>query len=605
MKHQDSAADDGEATEVTSSHHDHNPEHETTHESHSYEHAESDEKPKKGRHHALLDKLKHAPKKWIALGAIVFVVLLSGLMLLTPVGYPVIGRFFTQDVQVKTIDETFKLNVTDVTIELNGAKQEFKGEGPFNFSKVKAGKHTLKVSRQYYEDYSISFTIKPLSKRSQVLSFDASLKPTGRPVLVTVANTISGEAIKDVTITLDKAVATTNEKGEATVVLPSSANEGTVEVKKDGFNTVSVVVAPVSTGTASKLTLTPSGRVYYFSKRTGKIDLYSSNLDGTDAKVELAATGNETDDASLYTSPNRRWLAFNSTRDGGRSAGDNTLLSKVFVFDTTNGKLIAADEGDATFSIAGWAENNRLVYSVSKIIPYTSETRVGDKNKVKIYNPETNEIKLVYTNKVIGPDYSKAYDSVEYLGVLESLDYSIVLLRDYIAFSYSVSSYDYNYYVPYPNKYNIVITDLEGNRKKTITKDVYMYSLIRYGTNTISYRSDNNYYEYDVNVGNEVKEDPPVSFEPLPTLSPDGKRTAWSDIRDSQNITFIGDADGKNEKQILSKQGMTFLQWYNNDYMLLLNSKDEYALYVISVNGGEPFKISNMHSYSPNYYNGY
>jgi hypothetical protein len=85
-------------------------------------------------------------------------------------------------------------------------------------------------------------------------------------------------------------------------------------------------------------------------------------------------------------------------------------------------------------------------------------------------------------------------------------------------------------------------------------------------------------------------------------VSPSDNQTFWGDQRDGKNALFVGDEDGKNQKQIASLSGYKTYGWYTDDYLLV--SKNSSELYVMSPTGGTPLKITDYYKPAISY-NGY
>src|SRR5690606_15271214 len=127
-------------------------------------------------------------------------------------------------------------------------------------------------------------------------------------------------------------------------------------LSKDGFNDTKVKIKVPARDAKDDdrtfaYTLTPTGKIYFLSKRTGKVDVMKCNLDGTDQAVVLAGTGSEDqDDTQLLASTDWKYLALKSRREG--------KYSKIYIINTQDDKLITADEGEASFQSYGWIDHN-------------------------------------------------------------------------------------------------------------------------------------------------------------------------------------------------------------------------------------------------------
>src|SRR6185437_11523818 len=85
----------------------------------------------------------------------------------------------------------------------------------------------------------------------------------------------------------------TDADGQATIVVPASVTQP-VSLKADGYlDTTATLQVTNPAADANTFSLVPSGRLYFLSNLSGKLDVVSTNLDGSDRKTVLAGTGSE------------------------------------------------------------------------------------------------------------------------------------------------------------------------------------------------------------------------------------------------------------------------------------------------------------------------
>ena len=104
-------------------------------------------------------------------------------------------------------------------------------------------------------------------------------------------------------------------------MLPIRGDDQQGTVAADGYN-----VATITASTNAKndqpvsVKLTPAGKVYFLSKRTGTINVMAANFDGSEQAVVLQGTGKELDnETSLLPSPDWKTLALIARRDADRA----------------------------------------------------------------------------------------------------------------------------------------------------------------------------------------------------------------------------------------------------------------------------------------------
>src|SRR5207249_3831416 len=130
----------------------------------------------------------------------------------------------------------------------------------------------------------------------------------------------------------------------------------------------------------------PVGKIYFLSKRTGKLDLMKANLDGTDAKVAVAATGNEQDSQTvLMPSPDWKYIALVTKRSSSDPA------PQLYVVSTDDDQPLSADSGNANYSLYGWIGDNLVYTSLRNDL----QNWQAGKNKLKSYNAGTGKLTLL------------------------------------------------------------------------------------------------------------------------------------------------------------------------------------------------------------------
>jgi hypothetical protein len=83
------------------------------------------------------------------------------------------------------------------------------------------------------------------------------------------------------------------------------------------------------------------------------------------------------------------------------------------------------------------------------------------------------------------------------------------------------------------------------------------------------------------------------SSYPTYLLSPSGSKTFWADPRDGKYSLIVGDAEGKNGKQIAELSDYNAYGWYTDDYVLV--SKGSSELYILPAAGGTALKVTDYH----------
>ncbi|HSW81238.1 MAG TPA: carboxypeptidase-like regulatory domain-containing protein [Candidatus Saccharimonas sp.] len=521
----------------------------------------------------------------ITLGIVTGVIVLVAVLLAVPVTrYGMLGPFIHKDLAVMVVDSKTGKPVSDATVSVTGATAHTDNNGKATLPKLSVGTYTLSVTKKYYKDASLPALV-PILHDPSVGTL--KLEATGRQVPITVVNKITGVALAKATIVAGDATAITDNKGQTTLVLP--ANDATVaaSIKADNYNTSSVnVTVTEQQDPKNTFTLTPVGKVYFLSKRTGIINVMKSDLDGGNQQIVVQGTGKEDDKGTvLLASRDWKYLLLQARRDNNQG---------LYVINTTNDQFTQIDTGNVAFTSIGW-HNHVFAYQVEhEDIPYGQPKRYA----LKSYDAEANKlVTLAETNTQGGGPENFAYT------YFDDEKGALVYVSN-MQNSGGVQG-------------AIVSVQLDGSNKKTLyslSANSFVSFAISYAPNefyysVVSYSSSDpaKVYEYGdgaVKANTSVTPDQ-VSQQFYPTFlqSPSGSQTFWYEPRDGKNTLFIGDKDGKNGKQIATASDFAPYGWYSDDYLLV--SKNGSELYIVPAKNADlskAIKLSDYHKPVGNFY---
>jgi hypothetical protein len=526
-------------------------------------------------------------KKWtVPASVLLFILLLAAV---PPTRYALAGTVIKHDLSVKVIDATAGTPVSGATVSLGTINAETDGTGKAVLHKVKAGHHALSFTKKYYKDQKAS-VLAPIF--SQKTTPQIQMTATGRQVKINITNAINKKVLSDVGIQVADISAKTDKNGSALIVLPAGTTEKEATLSLDGYNDAKVTVKVSNDKIQdNNFNLTPSGKVYFLSKLSGKIDVVKTDLDGTNRKTVLAGTGKEDDRGTvLLASRDWKYLALLSKRAGGAPA--------LYLIDTSNDNSSTIDEGNADFSLDGWAGDS-FVYTVTR-----NDVQIWQANRQAIKSFDATSKKLTTLDQTNGSGTSQS----DYLN--QWVD-SVYVYSDQVF-------YTMNWSAPYTNSGDIVNKQAtfnsvkpDGSSKKAIksfglaagtqTSGASLESRVESPSSIDLKFSDgtkDNFYTY---ANGQVKDDPNGTADsfysasyPTYLQSPSGNLTFWSDPRDGKNTLFVGDQSGQNGKQIATLSDYNTYGWYSDDYLLV--SKNSSELYIMPKAGSTaPIKISDYH----------
>jgi hypothetical protein len=544
--------------------------------------------PKQGAHQSVWQWFTSHKK--ISVSALI-VVVLAALAAIPVTRYAAAGLFLKQDFAVSVVDSQTGKPVTSATVTLHGKTAHTNNVGVATL-RVAVGNATLSVSKQYYKANKASVLV-PLGKPKGM--YKLPLTATGRQVPITVLNKITGKAAENVTVTVAGTEAKTGKNGQAILVLPAGVATLKATLTGSGYNQASASVK-VTTGTdpANTFQITPSGKLYFLSNASGKLDVIKSDLDGQNRQTVLPGTGTEDKNSTvLLASRDWKYAALLSKRDGGDNA-------KLFLIDTSNDQLTTMDEGNATFAPQGWS-GHRFVYTVARNnIPDGQSKRQA----LKSYDAEAGKITVLdetnATSNAVGTN-NEFYNDV-YIQ-----DKTVVYTKGWSATGYGTSA---------DKQATIDSVQADGTQKKVL-KGYPILGEYYYALETRPADFGEIYISYQVAHSNhhDAYEDGKVTASNLTDdqyfndtyftyiVSPSGNKTLWTDFRDGKNVFFVGDANGQNGKEIgSSTDTYASYGWYTDDYVLITKSSSElHILPASGLSGGLSAALKVTDYYKPNY----
>lgn len=540
-------------------------------------------------------------KKGKATLVFVAILLVGGILFAIPTTrYGILGNIIKKNVHVMIMDSITMKPVSQATITLGGKTAKTSKTGEVTLESMPVGEYSLKVTKSYYKTSETAYIVPVLGEMKQA---HVSLVAAGRQVTVHVKNTIGGAMLAGATIVVNDTSAVTDDKGEATIVLPADKKTLKGTVKLDGYNESAIDVKVTDQPTANEFSITPSGTIYYLSKQTGKINVMKSQLDGSLSSVVVEGTGNESDSETvLLAARDWNYMALSAKRD-------STNVQHLYVVDAKTGKLGVIDEGtDVSFQLVGWSDH-RFIYVVNRSNKKQWEPQA---QTLKSYNAETGKIAVLDETTAIGTsvfDYQQ-----EYLGNPYILEGKIVYTKVWSQNTYT--------HIPSDKKSAIMAVNPDGTGKqrakefsmqRTIYIDAKLYEPqgVYFGVSADD--ETPTYYEYENGAVKSVSSTTEKfdAFYATYLVSPSSQKTFWSEPRDGKNALIVGDKDGKNGTTLDNQSDYTAYGWYSDKYVLLSKNKSE--LYIapateVFTDTHQPLKVTNYHKPStqfPGYGYGY
>ena len=540
----------------------------------------STEQPDTGLESVVYTPPRHSRKPKLIVALIIVALLVGTFMAVPFLRYGLAGFFVSKQVVLTVVDSANQKPVSDAKVSLGRYDGVTDAKGRAVINGVPVGEYTLEVTKKNYKLLAGTHTVPILMPAKDTTR---KVQATGRTVTATFTNGISGQPIAGVAVDVEGSTAVSDDKGVANIVVPIKQTEQVGTAKAEGYNTAEVKVQ-MKTNDDQKISvkLTPTGKLYFLSKRTGTINVMSADLDGTNQAVVLQGTGKELDgETSLLPSPGWTSLMLIARRDADRA--------KLYSL-TTNGQLKLVDDADVSYQPIGWVAG-RFYYKT------VSNSLAGWQNKAETiasYNPESGQRQEVDGTLGSGTNY---YDMVAQHFTTPAIVDGKVVYAKY---------WNYGGYVMEKSRStSIVAVTVEGNIKTVLkevpaTTDIYADAgLTKPGVYVVRLgRPDNGkeFYQYTAGkvavaaIDDTAFYNNRVSYQ----MSPDGSRAFWAEVRDGKTIAFEASKDLTGGTQVSATDYAPY-GWYTDSYVLY--SKNMSELYIAPA--GSPLdgahKITDYH----------
>ena len=448
----------------------------------------------------------------------------------------------------------------NVTVTLAGQSVKTDIEGKAQLSQLTLGPSELVVTKRAFAEERKSVTIgwgsNPL--------LDITLSPKGNQYTFVVTDVFSGKAVANAEATVEDQSAVASEDGVIKLTLDKTeADSVDVTLKAGGYRNETRKL-DLNSKADTPVTLTPSGKIAFVSKRSGTYDIYTIEADAKNEKLVLAGTGKETEDLLFTQHPiNNDRAILVSSRDGKKSS-DGLVSNSLLSINLSDGTTKSITESNQ-IRLVGWI-GTRMIYS--QLTPLASAE-------------DPQRYKLMSYDYVSGDNRQLA--TANYFN-----DIITVGSRVYFA---PASAYQ--------NGVNlgVFVVNADGSGKQAIFSQE-SWNIYRSAYDHFGLAVQQDWYDYLIGADKPEK----LSGQPGSTISrvysdsPDGKQSIWIDSRDGKGTLVVYGITTKTESILYAISGIKGpIRWINNTTIVYrLSSSAETADYVLSTLGGEPKKLANV-----------
>jgi hypothetical protein len=462
------------------------------------------------------------------------------------------------------IDSSTLQPLKNVQVTVAGVSSQTDSNGTAKLEHIKLGRTNLVIQKRAFATVTKAITVGWGSNPEG----DVRLSAAGAQYSFIVTDYLSGKPIQKAEAASGEGNAVSDKDGKIVLTLDTSnkadTDELSIDVTAPNYRTETVKIT-AGNKEISSVKLVAGRKDVFVSKRSGKYDVYTIDIDGKNEKKIISGTGVERDDIALSTAQNSDTAAYVATRENSRNA-DGYLLSTLYIVDTKTGALVKADQSEQ-IRLVGWSSDQRLVYV--KIAAGASAA-----------NPKRNRLMTLNTKNVSD---SKELASANYFN-------DVVMSGDTVLYAPSSTLQD----SPHPGLYSV---NANGTSALTVTdKEVYNIFRTDYETVTLGV-AGGTFLSYKIGApASNLASAASTSTNRFYVDSSTSSRSLWIDSRDGKNVLLSYDKTAKKDTTVLTKSGAKIpLYWLtDNTVIFRVNDGKEVADYVVNVDGGEAKKVQDV-----------
>lgn len=460
---------------------------------------------------------------------------------------------------MKIIDGKTRQPLKNADVSLDGQTFKTGIDGEASFNGIKLGKKTILISKpafaQVEKTVVMGWGSNPLE--------DFSLEPVGSRHTFILSDYVSGSPIIKAEAISGESSAVSNEKGELVLVVPNTQeSEIEITLKANNYRDQKLKL-PIDDKKTQEIKLVPAKKDIYVSKRDGTLDVYISYVDGKGEEKVLEGSGNESEsNTALVPHQNRELAAYVSTQ-GKAKDSKGKLLASLSAIDISSKKVNVVATGES-MQVVGWSDS-KLIY-----VKVAQDTKEDDKKRSKLmsYDVDTSQEKELYSTNY----------------------FNGVLLVGGTVY-YTPASFSVN------GKVGLYKINADGSGQTTLY-DKEVWNLFRTSYDKVSMSVGDNWFELKLADNTITKTNgPPAVMKSRLYIDNESKdKSLWVDQRDGKGVLLMYDKSSNKDTVIATASGLKQpVRWLDNAHAVYRKSDGiETANYVVSINGGQPKKISDV-----------
>lgn len=472
--------------------------------------------------------------------------------------------------QFQVVDQVSGRPIKNVEVTAAGVQTKSDEQGNVKLTGLKLGDTEVFLKKRSFKAVTIPITV---GWGSNPFNAPMELEPTGATFVFITKDWLSGLPLKNVEVSDGDSVALSDESGTAKLIIEPTDSDVTATISYNNYRTETVTI-PADSSKGGTISLVPSKKDVFISKRQGTYDVYARYVDGSEETALLPGTGNEQADTHLLAHPTDATYMLVSSREGERN-DQGYMMSNLYSVNADT-KQVEKIEGTKSerIRLIGWIGDAVIfVKTTSGPSGYTT-------NRQQIISYDLSDKKLT---EITGANYFSDVrvinDSVYYVLPASDGSQSKGLTKTTVDGKQKSALLAKNIWVVYRTDATSLLVSTEGDEWYTVGV------------------SDNNVQK--------LEGAPALPQNKVFIANPTTKQIAWLEDRDGKSVLLVNDAEGK-QKEVIRQAGMSYpLRWLNDTTLLYtVSTSGETANYIVSTSNGTSKKVGDVtvSVYSDNQY---
>ncbi|MCB9822925.1 carboxypeptidase regulatory-like domain-containing protein [Candidatus Nomurabacteria bacterium] len=503
-----------------------------------------------------LKKLKR--KKLLIVSAIALLIILLPLMI-PFTRWPILNALGVRStITITVLEKDDKIPISNASIWLDEtfftSTDEF---GSGTFENTKLGPHNVRIQKNGYSREDIQ-VVTGLTETKNTIE----VKAIGIKVNLDVRNWLTGEPIVGAVVGVNKDTVKSDKTGRASIVIPPD-DDRKVKLSVGATGYISQLVKPSYTSDSKEVALVSDAKNYFISKRDGKYDIFSSNIDGSSQQKIIEATGKE-DPSFIQFSIHRgnRFGVLVANREG--KVINNRVVAGIYIIDFASSNLKKIDEG-SDVRLLDWGDDTVVYQKSDANLNYDDPAF----SKISSYN--------------VGNAKQKQLAQANYFSVA-------IVAQNFVYFAGADG---------YRDEANTPLTSVElsSGATKTILQGRIPSGLTRSNYESLTLLADDsNYYNVTVKGGTVKQIDRRVDSSLNFGLNPNGGQVVYAEQVDGQGALMVR-STGNDDKRVVTKlSGLKSPTRWVTDRLVVVRvvTTTQTADYLVDVPTGKSAKVVDV-----------